>query len=442
MMRCSWRLAEHRSAEGATVRGPVYRSGRHLTKPCGRQRESDRAKSTITRNMAELLSMRPVPFSEKGVAGASVVCTVATGKYLPQAFIAIESALAHSVVATVGVILIGDDSEVASVETPVNIQVLRLADVMSADVEREMRLVYSPLEFGTALKPFLVGTVLDAVGGGRVLLVDADTMSVASIDAAFDALNTSSILIFPHYITPTFDFAGALRDKLLLPAGVFNTGLMAFRDDPHAHALADWWRVRTRFWNRHFVDAHEFLDQRWFDFVPSLFAGVACRGVPGLNVGHWNLFECGTSSEITMPTHLGAVPALLHFSGISLATDTPLLLWQIDATAALAHWWTEQAVQYRTRVLARRAVFPPHADVPAQFADGTLVSPQFTRYAFGRREALRVLPTDETALRRGEARRGLGNALRRCRDQVKSLCRAVVAVPSAAAAFLRTRTLR
>jgi hypothetical protein len=386
--------------------------------------------------------MRPRPFRADLVDGASVVCTVATGKFLPQAFIAIESALAHSEIATIGVILIGDDSDVSTVETPNDILVLRLADVMTPAIAREMRLVYTPREFGTSLKPFLVATVLSAVHGGRVLLTDADTLCVSNIDAVFHALDACNILIFPHYITATHDFAGTKRDKNLLPFGVFNTGLMALRDVAESHALVSWWSLRTRFWNRDFLNGHEYLDQRWFDFVPSLFAGVSCRGVLGMNVGYWNLFELSMRAGDATLSHMGAPVALLHISGISLAPQTPIVIVALDAEPQMAAWWTAEAERYRDLVLARRAHFPAHADVPARFADGALVSSDFRRYAFAHREESGELSADETWLRRASARRRLGLAIRECSEQVGAMWWSLRRVLSAARGYVRARGLR
>src|SRR4029079_5557309 len=96
-------------------------------------------------------------------------------------------------------------------------------------------------------------------------------------------------------------------------SGMFNLGFVCVSDD--ALPFLDWWHERTR------VDAVNdprdglFTDQRWVDFVPSLFPHFVHRA-RGCNVAYWNLFERPIGRALDGSLTAGGEPlAVFNFSG-------------------------------------------------------------------------------------------------------------------------------
>src|SRR5262249_15407148 len=102
-------------------------------------------------------------------------------------------------------------------------------------------------------------------------------------------------------------------ETLLLRAGMFNLGFVAVARS--AMAFLDWWSERLA---RECIVAPElgrFVDQRWVDFVPTLFDHSILRD-PGLNVAWWNLTDRTVAWDGCWKVD-GAAIRFFHFSGYS-----------------------------------------------------------------------------------------------------------------------------
>ena len=107
----------------------------------------------------------------------------------------------------------------------------------------------------------------------------------------------------------------------LLLAGMFNLGFISV--GRQATPFLDWWAERVAR-SGHVDPGHgQFVDQRWIDFVPSLFEHTTLRD-PACNVAHWNLET--RRFELVGGEYLvdGQPLRFFHFSGFD--PDTPHLL--------------------------------------------------------------------------------------------------------------------
>lgn len=176
----------------------------------------------------------------------------------------------------------------------------------------EMVASYSVMELATALKPKFLEYLLASFDSPSVYL-DPDIYIYSSLDNVFHALADTPIVLTPHAIKPIPRDGLETSEETIRHAGTFNLGFIGV--NPQAKKFLEWWHERLT--TDAVVDlAHGlFTDQRWIDFVPSLFECTTLRD-PGLNVAYWNLHErclaIETSGSVTVD---GSLLKFMHFSG-------------------------------------------------------------------------------------------------------------------------------
>jgi glycosyltransferase involved in cell wall biosynthesis len=114
-------------------------------------------------------------------------------------------------------------------------------------------------------------------------------------------------------------------EKTLRHAGIFNLGFVGVSQN--GKEFLSWWHERLQ--TEAVVDLANalFTDQRWVDFVPSLFPCTILRDA-GLNVAYWNLHERSLTKENDTISVNGDTLKFFHFSGLDPATP-----WQLTKHA-------------------------------------------------------------------------------------------------------------
>jgi len=174
---------------------------------------------------------------------------------------------------------------------------------------------YDIYELCTALRPYEVDYLLNARGFDSILMIDPDVLITAPLDGLFNELHDTSILLFPHMVSPSEKPASA-NEINVLRSGVFNCGLLGFKRCEETQTFIKWWQARL---DEHCHNAQEkgfFVDQKWMNFVPCLFPKSKIIHDPAYNVAYWNLSErplLGASGRYTIK---GSPLRCFHFSSM------------------------------------------------------------------------------------------------------------------------------
>lgn len=247
------------------------------------------------------------------------ICTIAARNYLHYVRTLANSLLEVHPRGTVVALVVDDNEMAVGAEEP--FEVLRLTDLRpDLDELHRMALIYDVTEFSTALKPWLLETLLDR-GHDPILYLDPDIQVFSSLQPLAEAASRNGIALTPHAETPLPLDGKMADDRLVLAAGVYNLGFLGV--SAAARPFLEYWKARLR---RDCVNDPRnmrFVDQRWVDFVPGMFEHVIIRD-PQYNVAYWNLHGrtlCwnGEGYEVN-----GRPLAFFHFSGYS--TQAPHLL--------------------------------------------------------------------------------------------------------------------
>jgi glycosyltransferase involved in cell wall biosynthesis len=239
-------------------------------------------------------------------------CTVVARNYLPQARVLAQSLAEHDGGRLTVLILDNVEDCIDRRNEPFDV-----VDPSDLDLTRRqfhlMATIYDLLELATAVKPWLLDLMLDRTGEA-VCYLDPDMEVFGPLDEVESLADRHGIVLTPH-LTEPMPRDGLFPDETyILRAGTYNLGFIAV--SPGSGEFRHWWKERLRRDCRIAVEEGLFVDQRWIDFVPSLFDHAVLHD-PGYNVAYWNLATRDISRDGSSFMVCDRPLRLFHFSGFS-----------------------------------------------------------------------------------------------------------------------------
>jgi hypothetical protein len=231
---------------------------------------------------------------------------------------------------------------------------------------------HSIVELSTAIKPFVLKTLLAREDVARVIYFDPDMVLFSRLDDLLADIEGASIGLTPHQVKPetTLD---AVRDNEIasLKHGVYNLGFLAVNNVTEGRRFADWWAERVYHFCIADIPNGLFTDQRWVDLAPAFFDGVKILKNPRFNVATWNLTTRLLAGSLAQGYTIDGEPlGFYHFTGFDSGAHAVMANKNAGGNAAVAElvqWYVDE-----TRVDASE----PSARVRWAFhdyADGTAV---------------------------------------------------------------------
>ena len=147
---------------------------------------------------------------------------------------------------------------------------------------------YDIIEFSTNVKPSVLKLLLTK--HNKVLYIDPDIKIYNHLKPVFDALDSHSIAITPHTLTPIMDGKHP-NDIDFLKFGAYNLGFIGVSQVSEAFDFLSWWSSRCLAYGFYEPQLSLAVDQKWIDLVPSYFSTTKIMRDVGLNVSFWNLHE-------------------------------------------------------------------------------------------------------------------------------------------------------
>ncbi len=163
------------------------------------------------------------------------------------------------------------------------IRPLRLADLEDADPELcRVKDNRTRIEYYFTLSPCLPRHLLQRHPEiDRITYVDADLFFFDSPAAIFAEMDTASVLVTEHR------YPFHLRHHARY--GIFNVGLLSFRNDAVARDCLDWWRQRCLDWCYDREENGKYGDQKYLDEWPRRYGSRLCvLRRRGANLAPWN----------------------------------------------------------------------------------------------------------------------------------------------------------
>ncbi|HZC02253.1 MAG TPA: FkbM family methyltransferase, partial [Gammaproteobacteria bacterium] len=174
---------------------------------------------------------------------------------------------------------------------------------------------YDVVELSTAVKPWLLGHLLNERGLERVAYFDPDIRIYDRLDRVNQLTREYELVLIPHVTSPMPRDGKKPSEADILIAGTYNLGFIALERGPRTDKLLGWWSERLK---TDCVVAPElgyFVDQRWIDFIHGVMPGFHVLNDPGYNVAYWNLHGRELTNKKGRYYVNGEPLRFFHFSG-------------------------------------------------------------------------------------------------------------------------------
>ena len=307
-------------------------------------------------------------------AGMTAACTIISPNYLAFARTLAASYRAHHPGHRFFILIVADTADPEPFRGE-GYEVVLPGELGLPDL-RSVAMQYDLLELNTDVKPSFLRLLLERHDLETLVYLDPDIFVYSPLTPVFEALaDGGSAVLTPHLTTPIAD------DRLPgeqdhLYNGTYNLGFVAVRRSAETAELLRWWERRCL--ENGFSEGRTglFVDQKWMNLAPGLFADVRILRDPGCNMAYWNLHERRLTGPPGAPAVNGEVPlCFFHFSGIALDDPENLSRHTDRYTLAERPDLHELFAAYRAGVRGRRD--PAGEAVPYgfdQMSDGTAVT--------------------------------------------------------------------
>jgi glycosyltransferase involved in cell wall biosynthesis/SAM-dependent methyltransferase len=262
------------------------------------------------------------------------VCTIIARNYLAFARVLATSFRQIHPDGTCTVLVIDDPSGyIDPAEEP--FELLTIEEIGLPDAE-QMAASYDVMELSTAVKPWLLKTLLARPGVDSVMYLDPDIKIFAPLDEIVERAVEHNVVLTPHFTAPLPRDGRKPSEEDILIAGSYNLGFIGLGASRTADELLDWWAERLEKHCLNEPEQGQFVDQRWIDLAPGIWPGIDVLRDTTFNIAYWNL----ATRELTDSGDGGYLVdgrplRFFHFSGFDPRRPTVLSKHQnrIDVTA-------------------------------------------------------------------------------------------------------------
>jgi hypothetical protein len=274
------------------------------------------------------------------------IFTCAAVNYLPKVRILCRSIRAHHPEAVIHLALADERPGWLKAEGEPFDSILDIADLGIPDW-RPWTFTHSIVELSTAIKPFALKHLLALQDCATVLYFDPDMVLFSRVDDILATLSTSNLALTPHQTKPETSLEAILDNEVAsLKHGIFNLGFIGVTNTDEGGRFADWWAQRTLHFCRAEVANGLFTDQKWINFAPVFFDGVAILKSSRHNVATWNLTTRRMSGGFDTGFVVDGEPlGFYHFTGFDSGAHRIMAVKNAAASPAvqqLIAWYSRE----------------------------------------------------------------------------------------------------
>lgn len=115
-----------------------------------------------------------------------------------------------------------------------------------------------------------------------IAYLDSDLFFYSSPDPIYEEFGQNSVMIIPHRFPPG-------KERQAQKNGLYNVGMLIFRNDTDGRACLDWWREQCLTWCYRISEPGKLGDQKYLEQFPILFKNVHILKHKGANLAPWNI---------------------------------------------------------------------------------------------------------------------------------------------------------
>ena len=297
------------------------------------------------------------------------IFTSAAVNYLPKVRILCRSLRQHHPEAVVHLALADERPQWLRAEDEPFDSILGIEELGIPDW-RAWSFTHNIVELSTAIKPFALKRLLQRPDCRAALYFDPDMVLFSRVDDILAALESSNLALTPHQTKPEQTLDAIVDNEVAsLKHGIFNLGFIGVRNSAEGRRFADWWAERTYHLCRAEVENGLFTDQKWVNFAPVFFDGVAIIKSSRHNVATWNLTTRRMTGSFERGFRVDDEPlGFYHFTGFDSGAHRIMAIKNASASPAVQELiaWYEREIAVADR--------DPISEWPwafGRFSDGT-----------------------------------------------------------------------
>jgi glycosyltransferase involved in cell wall biosynthesis/SAM-dependent methyltransferase len=241
------------------------------------------------------------------------ICTIIARNYLAQARVLARSFKQVHPDGNCTVLVIDDPAGYID-PAQEEFELLTIDQIGLPDAAR-MAAYYDVMELSTAVKPWLLRTLLAREGYESVSYLDPDIQVFSSLAKIEEEAIRHGIVLTPHFTAPLPRDGLKPAEEDILIAGTYNLGFIGLGAGKTADELLDWWSERLE--NECLNDPANghFVDQRWIDLAPGFWPDLFLLRETNYNIAYWNLPTRTLEIDGDGYRVDGAPLRFFHFSG-------------------------------------------------------------------------------------------------------------------------------
>ena len=282
------------------------------------------------------------------MSGELHVFTSAAVNYLPKVRILCRSIRRHHPEAVIHLVLADLRPDWLAVDGEPFDDVIDVAGLGIADWKR-WAFGHEIVELATAIKPFALAKLLALPDCRTVLYFDPDIVLFSRVDDILALLARSNLALTPHQTRPETTLEAVLDNEVAsLKHGIFNLGFIGVTRSDEGMRFARWWGERTYSLCRADIPNGLFTDQKWVNFAPVFFDGVAIVKSSRHNVATWNLTTRMMTGNFAGGFFIDDEPlGFYHFTGFDSGAHRIMAIKNATRNASVAELigWYEREIE-------------------------------------------------------------------------------------------------
>jgi glycosyltransferase involved in cell wall biosynthesis/SAM-dependent methyltransferase len=215
------------------------------------------------------------------------ICTIIAKNYLAQARVLARSFKEVHPDGNCTVLVIDDPTGYID-PAKEDFELLTIHEIGLPDAD-QMASIYDVMELSTAVKPWLLRTLLARPGVDAVSYLDPDIQVFSSLLKIEEEAKAHGIVLTPHFTKPLPRDGRQPAEEDILIAGSYNLGFIGLGAGESADQLLDWWSERLEKDCVNDPANGHFVDQRWIDLAPSFWPDLFLLRETNYNIAYWNL---------------------------------------------------------------------------------------------------------------------------------------------------------
>ncbi|HYF83990.1 MAG TPA: putative nucleotide-diphospho-sugar transferase [Clostridia bacterium] len=154
-----------------------------------------------------------------------------------------------------------------------------------------------------------------------ILYLDSDTFMYSNPDSFFDSLKKNDVLLTSHNFTSVVDYS--TRQK-----GLYNAGIVGFKNSRNALRILNWWENRCIEWCYNEIQPNRFGDQKYLETIKNKHSKTAVIESVGGNAAMWNIEYCDIKKLDNKVYINNDILIFFHFCIFFIINENEFELWE------------------------------------------------------------------------------------------------------------------